>query len=943
MKTQSFTTLLRHAALGLLCTTASAVSAEVLPDGFDTSTLDYANWQSQLPDEAFASDISLPGAHDAATGEGFVSEFFATYSKTQVLTIAQMTENWGIRAFDLRICLKDDQLWCCHGMAQINKTTKDALLEACAFLNEHPGEFFVYHVLVQEYDKNQKTQFETLWNEILDTAVEGTGKTVRDFVRDYWAGTRVKDIRGKMMFFKRWIGDDPDLHCSTLYDWDERNGDTFKVAKVEWFENEPVLVQDYANPKNDVSTKVSIMTKLLDQTTNGNTRWAGNGYKQWAMNFCSGYTGGLSTQKGYGEVAASTNKAAYDYLQTHTGPTGIMFADWIGADRSEGSTQYDVYGKRFPTAIILNNFKYIYDYVSPIRLESRNIRSLGVSRFRNGNMTWADIDNDGIMELLVLGHNDASSWATAYKKIKNNVGSAMTLPESRSDDARKWSRRMLVPGDFNCDGNIDILHGGSWESKLMTGDGAGNFSVWSGSDGNAQFLHNLELCNDDAAGTAEKRMQGMMFMIDMNMDGYPDILTYDRGTKDGNKNLDESVPVIIPRIAPDLMASSLPEVNDLPALKAGTMAVGDYNHDGRPDVLVTGRNAEGNLQISIALNRGDYHFDVITPESLQPYATYYGAVLMADFNNDGELDIFVTGKGADDQSKATVLINKGNDTFEPAPIDGNAVGVHVSGCTCADLDGDGNIDILYAGNNDNTYKGSWGSSVLLYNNGDGSFKAVPEAMQGVRAGATMQAFDDDNDGWASVAVMGWADSMDGVTESVDKGYNASFRIYDARPAGDHSAASRAVSEVNPVQAEMYRHTDTQTLLTWQPVDGCHRYNWIVKLKDGRQISAIPVNAETGKLLTADCQAAATGTSVILNIKADDVEAYGVQAISNRNMAASPLVLNADGPISGIDEIESFDKDAPAEYFDLTGRRVISPAAGSIVIERRGSSVRKVRF
>lgn len=38
-----------------------------------------------------------------------------------------------------------------------------------------------------------------------------------------------------------------------------------------------------------------------------------------------------------------------------------------------------------------------------------------------------------------------------------------------------------------------------------------------------------------------------------------------------------------------------------------------------------------------------------------------------------------------------------------------------------------------------------------------------------------------------------------------------------------------------------------------------------------------------------------------------------------------------------------DRNAPAEYFDIMGRRVDRPAAGAVVIERRGSSVRKIRM
>lgn len=50
-------------------------------------------------------------------------------------------------------------------------------------------------------------------------------------------------------------------------------------------------------------------------------------------------------------------------------------------------------------------------------------------------------------------------------------------------------------------------------------------------------------------------------------------------------------------------------------------------------------------------------------------------------------------------------------------------------------------------------------------------------------------------------------------------------------------------------------------------------------------------------------------------------------------------------LSGVEDVEA-DFDAaeyPVEYYDLTGRRVLSPAAGSIVIERRGPSARTIRM
>ncbi|MDE6284056.1 MAG: CotH kinase family protein [Muribaculaceae bacterium] len=50
-------------------------------------------------------------------------------------------------------------------------------------------------------------------------------------------------------------------------------------------------------------------------------------------------------------------------------------------------------------------------------------------------------------------------------------------------------------------------------------------------------------------------------------------------------------------------------------------------------------------------------------------------------------------------------------------------------------------------------------------------------------------------------------------------------------------------------------------------------------------------------------------------------------------------------LSGIENVEARHDSTlyPTEYYDLTGRRVLNPAAGSIVIERHGPSARKIRF
>lgn len=52
-----------------------------------------------------------------------------------------------------------------------------------------------------------------------------------------------------------------------------------------------------------------------------------------------------------------------------------------------------------------------------------------------------------------------------------------------------------------------------------------------------------------------------------------------------------------------------------------------------------------------------------------------------------------------------------------------------------------------------------------------------------------------------------------------------------------------------------------------------------------------------------------------------------------NMAYDP---SQDAQVEGVAD----DNNAPAEYFDLSGRRVLNPEKGSVLIERRGATVEK---
>ena len=69
--------------------------------GHETSRAD--NWMSRLADNMLLTQLSIPGSHDAATGNGFATEwaeYGRVFGQTQECSIAGQWSA-GVRAFDL--------------------------------------------------------------------------------------------------------------------------------------------------------------------------------------------------------------------------------------------------------------------------------------------------------------------------------------------------------------------------------------------------------------------------------------------------------------------------------------------------------------------------------------------------------------------------------------------------------------------------------------------------------------------------------------------------------------------------------------------------------------------------------------------------------------------------------------------------------------------------
>ncbi len=129
----------------------------------------------------------------------------------------------------------------------------------------------------------------------------------------------------------------------------------------------------------------------------------------------------------------------------------------------------------------------------------------------------------------------------------------------------------------------------------------------------------------------------------------------------------------------------------------GGVAVGDINNDGLPDIFLTGNMKPNKLY----LNLGNMKFKDITSEACKGMEGREGGwktgVTMADVNGDGLLDIYVcySGKVNEDMRRNQLFINQGNLHFaEKAKEYGLDDASYSTQAAFFDYDNDGDLDMF---------------------------------------------------------------------------------------------------------------------------------------------------------------------------------------------------------------------------------------------------------
>jgi hypothetical protein len=319
-----------------------------------------------------------------------------------------------------------------------------------------------------------------------------------------------------------------------------------------------------------------------------------------------------------------------------------------------------------------------------------------------GSVAFGDYDADGYLDAVVTGDTGVGGPVTKVYNYDHGIDTwseAATLT-GVSDSSAAW-------GDYNSDGNLDLLVAGSSVNPVTTlyqGDGSGNFTPVAGAGLTGVF-------------------DGDVAFGDYNSDGRPDILL--TGAADNGRT--EIVIKLFRNDGGGAFTDVTAGSGLGPGFEGSSVAWGDYNRDGRPDILVAGctidyqcLNNQGN-QTKLFRNDGGGSFSDVTMSTGLYKASNDnanvtdGSLDWGDYNSDGWLDILVTGINWNGNLSARVYTNGGGSSFSEDTTAG-LTPVQYSSAVWGDHNADGKPDVLLTGG------GAGGFLTKIYgNNGDGSF------------------------------------------------------------------------------------------------------------------------------------------------------------------------------------------------------------------------------
>lgn len=293
---------------------------------------------------------------------------------------------------------------------------------------------------------------------------------------------------------------------------------------------------------------------------------------------------------------------------------------------------------------------------------------------RNGSYAWGDFDNDNDPDILITGLSESGNISALYQ---NNGALNFTLKESfpgLMNSSASWF-------DIDNDTDLDFLFAGIDETvgageprtRVYQNIGGGVFQALAGTS--------LPSCSQCAIEWADANGDGF---TDAIFSGFRDTGA-GRSTlhlNNGNKTFRTDTSIKLKNVF------------------NGDIKWADFDKDGDPDVVQSGPE-DGNAGSLIFTTLFENQNGIWKTRSDIPLQSvgenWMGGTAWTDYNNDGLPDLILSGRGISlitTNYSFKILRNTGTGTFEEAF---SLAGIGGSSIDVADYDNDGDADICFTG------------------------------------------------------------------------------------------------------------------------------------------------------------------------------------------------------------------------------------------------------
>ena len=510
---------------------------------------------------------------------------------------------------------------------------------------------------------------------------------------------------------------------------------------------------------------------------------------------------------------------------------------------------------------------------------------VGFPSLQRGSIDWGDYDADGDLDLLMTGTDLASPRCYLFR----NDGGTFTSIDAGLPGV-EWSSAEW--GDYDCDGDLDIALAG-----------------WNGTPGIARIYRNDGIYGFTDIGV---NLPGVTYASvawgDFDYDGDLDLLL--AGLDNAN--------VRIARIYRFSNGSFSEVAVGLTGVASGDADWGDFDADGDLDLLLSGSALSGRLT-RVYMNLAN---DVLYPLDLglPGVEGMDGSLAWGDYDNDGDLDILLSGW--DGATRHLAIFRNDGGVF--SDVDANLAGLSSGAVAWGDYDNDGDLDVIASG-----YGDQGGGLSRIYRNDGGTFLDAHAGLPDLFFSAVAWA-DWDGDGDLDPAISGAPDFGSATT--------ALLRTDGATPNTPPTAPTNLWADRNGSYVTFHwtESTDAQT-----PPGGLS-YNIRVGVAGGPDFPVTSMSRADGFRKVVRMGNAGQGPSFGLHVNPQEL-VWSVQAVDGA-FAGSPFSLEkpivgvAGGPVSMVEGLHapspnpfragtrlawSLAQSGPVELalYDPSGRRV----------------------